>query len=327
MENEILENGTTPETEEVVETVEAVEIAAAEAAPEAAPEAEKTSVVDTVKGVANNAVAKGKALWADRANLLAKAKELPGKLKTVPKKIWMMIGGGVAALIALIVVVSLLGNNYKTPIKAVEKALNSKSVSQVLNRAPQILNGFGESEAKTLIKIAKKTDMYKDNIEDIEDGFDTIIEGLEDTIGKNYKISLKVTDKEKLDKDAVKAFRNQLRSIAEMGEQLDDLDKDDYADMADDLGISKGQVKKGVKALKSFCKDCKGAKVKKGYELKVEAKVTGKELDEPMEMELSVNVFKVDGRWVIDVFSLADSATGMMGGLDIDDLMSIAGAF
>ena len=167
MENEILENGTTPETEEVVETVEAVETAAAEAA----PEAEKTSVVDTVKGVANNAVAKGKALWADRENLLAKAKELPGKLKTVPKKIWMMIGGGVAALIALIVVLSLLGNTYKTPVKLLQAVENNKNAAAYYNKQVKAVNGLCESELKTIMNIFKKTDDYDDAIDVVEQHF------------------------------------------------------------------------------------------------------------------------------------------------------------
>jgi len=311
MENEIYENGVTPEMEEVVETV-VEEQPVMYAQPEEAPKA--TATDNVITATLKMAADKGK-------ELIENPKTIWEKIKAVPAKIWMFVGGGVAALLAIIVVLSLLGNTYKTPIKAVEKTLNSKSVNQVLNRAPAILNGFGEDEAKVLINIAKKSDQYKDYKDDIDEGFESLIEGLEENVGKNYKIKLKVTDKEKLGKDEKKAFREQLRSIGNMAEQFDEMDNDDYADMADELGISKAQVKKAVKTVKSFCKDCKSAKVQKGYKLTVEAKVTGKELDEPMEMEIPVNVYKVDGRWVIDVFSLAQSAMGMLGGFGMSNLL------
>lgn len=333
MDNEILENGA-PETEEIQEAVDTAETVAtaepvAEAepapaaeAPEAAPAEKKNVITDTLAKVAD----KGK-------ELIDNPKPLLDKIKAVPKKIWAFVGAGIAALVVIAVVLSMLGNTYKTPIKAAEKLLNSKSVKQVIDRAPALLNGFGENEAETLIKIAKKTDYYKDNIEDIEDTFDEAIEMVEDAVGKNYKVSLKVTDKEKLEKDDLKAFRNNLRDVAELGEYLDELDNDDYDDMADELGISKSQVKKAVKTLQNFCKDCKSAKVKKGYELTVEVKLTGKELDEPVEFEINIDVFKVDGRWVPGVFTAADKVmdsldlstllglAGGLGGLDVGDLM------
>lgn len=317
MENEILENGTTPETEEIQEAVEVTETVEATETVETPVEAEAAAEEKKdIAAIFNNVVDKGKELIANPQTLL-------DKIKAVPAKIWAMIGGGVAALIAIIVVLSLLGNTYKTPIKAAEKLLSSKSVNQVLNRAPALLNGFGEDEAKVLIDIAKKSDYYKDYKEDIEEGFDSAIAFVEENIGKNYKISLKVTDKEKLKKDDLKVFRERLRTIGKMGSQLDDLDSDEIEDMADDLGITKAQAKKAIKTLKSFCKTCKSAKVQKGFELTVELKVTGKELDEPTELELKINMLKVDGRWIPDVFSLAEN---IVGSLDLGDLMGLAGA-
>ena len=291
MENEILENGTTPETEEVVETVEAVETAAAEAA----PEAEKTSVVDTVKGVANNAVAKGKALWADRENLLAKAKELPGKLKTVPKKIWMMIGGGVAALIALIVVLSLLGNTYKTPVKLLQAVENNKNAAAYYNKQVKAVNGLCESELKTIMNIFKKTDDYDDAIDELKDAIDEA----KDTYGNNYKYKYKIVDKEKIDKDELKDTQKSLRSQGKsMYNEYDDLDSDDYEDLADDMDITKGQAKKVAKAAKKIGKTLKGAKITKGYKLTVEVTLTGSEVEDAEPVEKTIYVYKVNGRWI-----------------------------
>ena len=320
MENEILKNGTAPETEETPATVETTETVATTETVEAPEATETTETTSAQKNVITEALAnvanKGKAL-------VENPKPLVDKIKAVPVKIWALIGGGIAAIIAIIVVLSLLGNTYKTPIKAAEKLLNSKSVKQVIDRAPALLNGFGEDEAKVLIGIAKKTDQYKDNIEDIEEKFDEVIEFAEETLGKNYKISLKVTDKEKLEKDDLKAFREQLRMIGKMSSMLEDMDNDGYADMADELGISKAQVKKAVKNILAFCKDCKSAKVQKGYELTIEVKVTGKELDDPVEFEIALDVFKVDGRWVPGVFTAADK---VMGSLDLNSLMGILGS-
>lgn len=284
MENEVCETPVTETLEQPVEVPQ--EFAGVEEAPEAFVASEE-SVVD--------------------------------KVKALPKKIWIAVAAGVVALIALIVVLSALGNTYKTPLKTAEKLLNSKSVSKIVDKAPSILNGFGETEAKKLIKIVKKSDQYKDMIEEAEDAFQDAIEDIKDQYGKNYKISIDVQDKEKLEKDDVRDFRDQLRDISELSEQLEDLDSDDYEDMADELGISKGQAKDAVKQLKSFCKECKSAKVSAGYELDIVLSISGSEVDEPDETEMTVRVFKVAGRWVPDVFSLVEdmgigALAGMMGG-------------
>ncbi len=317
MENEIYENGSAPETEVLYQPGETEELQPVETEVLQPVETTETAPVtgNAITDAFNKVANKGK-------ELIENPQPLIEKIKAVPVKIWALIGGGIAAIIAIIVVLSLLGNTYKTPIKAAEKVLNSKSVKQVIDRAPAVLNGFGEDEAKVLIGIAKKSDLYKDNIEDIEETFDNAIEMVEDTLGKNYKISLKVTDKEKLEKDDLKNFRDQLRAIGKMGSLLEDLDNDDYDDMADELGISKAQAKKAVKNVLAFCKDCKGAKVQKGYELTIEVKITGKELDDPVEFEIALDVFKVDGRWVPGVFTAADK---VMGSLNLGDLMGLVG--
>ncbi len=294
MENNIYENGVAPEAEEQQLPAENQQPA--------------ESGKDLAK-MAQDLLEKGK-------GLLVKCKPLLEKVKTLPRKVWIIAGAGVAVLIAAIIVLSLLGNTYKTPIQTAEKLLNTKSVEKIIDRAPTLLNGFGESEAEKLIKILKKSDQYKDTLEDAEDAFAELMEGLEDEYGDNFKIKLKIEDKEKLEREDVREFRNKLRDISDLGEQLDDMDSDDYEDMADDLGITKSRAKDMVKALESFCDECKSAGVKEGYELSVVASITGSELDEPEEMDITVRVFKVDGRWVPDVFSL-------MGGLDFDDLASM----
>lgn len=255
------------------------------------------------------------------ANEQPKKKSFIEKIKSIPKKVWILIGAGIAAIIAVIVVLSLLGNTPEAPVKAAEKILNSKSASKMIDQLPSVLNGFGESEAKKVLKILKKSDQYDDAIEDANDAVEELREQLADEYGDNFKIKLKVVEKEELEKDDTKAFRNQLRNIADMKDRIDDMDSDDYEDMADQLGITKSQAKDLVKALESFFDKCKDAKVSEGYELTVEASITGSEVDDPETFEFSINVFKVDGRWVPDVFSLyqdfyREIAYGMMGGMN-----------
>lgn len=242
------------------------------------------------------------------------------KVKEIPKKIWIMAGAGILAVISIILILSLVGNTYKTPVKAAEKLLNSKSVTKVIDNAPGLLNGFGEDEANKIIKIVKKSDQYEDAIEDAEEYFDEMIESVKDECGANYKIKIKVDEKEKLEKEDCKEFRENLRSVAKLADNIDDMDSDDYEDMADSMGITKSQAKDMVKTMESFCKKCKKAKVSAGYELDLVMSVTGSEMDEPQETEVTVRVFKVDGRWVPDVFTLVNmfgvrNITSLLGGL------------
>ena len=297
------ENGFAPEMEVPQEqpaqqpVEQPVEQPAQQDAPKQDVSAMINSGLDKAKGVAQNLLTKAKAL---------------------PKLVWIGAGAAITALIAVILVLALTSNTYKSPINAVEKLLNSKSMSQVIDRAPAVLNGFGEKEAKKLIKLVKKSDQYKDNKDDLEEQFDDLVEELKEAYGKNYKISIKVEDKEKIDdKDDLKEYRDTLRNLGEYAEEaLKDIDSDTYKDIAEEVGLSKSQVKDAAKMLEKFAKECSKAKVTAGYELDLIIKITGSELDEPEETELSVCVYKINGRWFIDPIS----AMGMFG-FSTSDLM------
>ena len=234
--------------------------------------------------------------------------EQPVARKSKPKLLPVVIGAALVALIAVVVML-FLGNTYKTPIKAVEKLLNSKSLSQVLDRAPAVLNGFGEKEAKKLIKLVKKSDQYKEQKDELEEDFKDSIEELKEAYGKNYKISIKIKDKEKIDdKDIFEEYEESLHTLAEYAEKaLAEVDSDDYEDLAEEMGLSKSQVKDAVKSLEKFAKKCTKAKVTAGYDLDLVVKFTGSEMDEPEETELTARVYKINGRWFIDPLSALGS--------------------
>ena len=227
------------------------------------------------------------------------AQNLLAKAKTMPKKLWVAAGAAVAALVAVIFVLALLGNTYKTPVKLSEKALNAKSFNQYMKASSAVLNGFCEKEYKQMLNLMKKSEDYKDDLEDTKESYKEYIEELKDEYGNNYRYRVKFEDKEKLDKDDTEEFEETLNDYGEeILEQCEDLDSDDYEDIADELGISKSQAKKAVKIAKAIGRKLKNAKVTKGYELEVVRILKGSELDEPEESDSTVYVYKVNGRWI-----------------------------
>ena len=300
MENEILENGTTPETEAVAETVEAVETAKV---------VETAETVETVETVATEQSAakakfdvKDNVITATMKKVADKGKELVSdpkglweKIKALPKKIWIFAGAGLAVLIAAIVLLSMLGNTYKTPVNLMEDAANTNKASKVLDSYIAMLNGFCEDECDDIFDLLKKTEAYEDLLEDFEDR----IEESKERYGSNYKIKYKIVDKEELEREQRKIAQSAIRSRGEhMLEDLEDMDSDDYADLADELDITKTQARKLVKYEKEIAKTLKKAKIEEGYKLTVEVTTTGRELDEPITREMTVYVYKIDGRWV-----------------------------
>lgn len=222
--------------------------------------------------------------------------------KKFPTMLVAIAGAAAAILIAAIIVIfSLATNTYKTPVKEVEKIVNMKNAEKMINQAPAVLNGFGEKEAKAILKIMKKSDDWDDMMDEANEAWEETVENLEDEYGK-YKIKIKVEDKDKLDKDDCEEFQDMLDEIAEYRDYLKDMDSDDYEEMAEELGVSKSEAKKIVAQAEKFLKKCKSAKVTAGYELDLLVTIDGKDGED--ESELTVNVYKVNGRWVLDVFSL-----------------------
>lgn len=224
------------------------------------------------------------------------------KLFNEHKNKLIIAAGAIVAIVALILVLSFLGNTYKTPVKLMEKQANNKKFSAMFDSSTAVLNGFLEKEVNGVLKIMKKSDSYEDMMEDQKDYFEDHLEDMEDEYGKNFKYTYKIVDKDELEKDDLRDFRDNLRSLADeiewLEDEVDDFDSDDWEDMADELEISKGDAKDLVNEILDIGKVCKKAKVTAGYELTVEILLDGSELDEPEESEMTVYVYKVDGRWI-----------------------------
>ena len=237
------------------------------------------------------------------AQALLATKPFIDKLKALPKKVWIGIGAGVAALIAAIVLIAILSNTPTTPIKLYFKAQNNKKASKTVTLDLEQYNGFLEKEYKEILKLQKKSEGGKENLEDQEEYAEEEIEYLKDKYGDNYKYSYKVIEKEKLDKDALKAakdsIKSQGKSIKNMVENTEDWDSDDWADAAEEMDLTKSQAKSYYKIMKTIGTTMSKAKVSDGYKITVEVKITGSELDEPEEYEDTFYVLKVNGRWVL----------------------------
>lgn len=285
MENEILENGTTPETEIVQEPETVV--------------TEPTAETTETPAATGNKITEALGKAADKGKeMIANPKAVWEKIKAVPKKVWIGIGAGVAAILALILCLSIFTNTYKTPIRLLEATLNNKKASAQMTKEAAQYNGLCEKEYKKIAKIMKKSDSYDDALESYEES----IEYKKENYGDNFKIKYKITDKEKLDKDELKDIQKAIRSEGKgYYNYYSDLESEDYEDIADSLDISKSQARELAKQYKSIGKTLKSAKVTKGFKLTVTKIITGSELDEPIEQEdIEICVYKVNGRWVSD---------------------------
>lgn len=210
---------------------------------------------------------------------------------------------GIIAVAAVAVVVVLCvilfgGKGYKTPLKDLEKLINKQNTD--VFAYTELMQSPMDSEAlESIWKILKKSDDYADVLDELKDGIQDFYEDVE-----GLKISFDITDSEKLsDKDLKnlsKEFKNTYKSgYKDVIEQLEDMDKGDYEDLADMLDISTGDAKKLVKKMISYMESYENAEVSKGYE--VELRCYGEmDEDEGKTERFTVTVLKVDGKWYIE---------------------------
>lgn len=233
--------------------------------------------------------------------------ELFEKIKADPKGLGVKLGaillGAIIVIVGLSVGINAVTNNYKTPIKVMQKYDNSKKYYDSFDKQLDLLNGFCEDEYEDLVKLMKSSEEYdEDEIADAKEDFQDEIEDMKEEYGKNYKYTYKIIEKEELDKDDLREYRDELRDYADSLESqleiVEEYDSDDWEDIADDLGLSKSKAKKYYSILEDIRKVYKKAKVSAGYDLTVEVTLTGSELEEPETDEIDITVLKVDGRWI-----------------------------
>ena len=225
------------------------------------------------------------------------------KITGMPKKVWIPVASAVVFLaVAISLLSGILTNTYRTPINRLMAISNKKNTSNIMKTHVRQLNGFSEKEVTAFLKAAQACDTYEDMLDTMKDQQERQVETWEDQYGSNYSFSYEIEDKEKLEKSDLREARDYIKNIAkEIKDVIDateDFDSDDWEDAADSLGCSKSEAKKLIKSMENVYKVWKNADVSAGYELSLIIIVDGRDLDEPEESETSVNVFKVNGRWV-----------------------------
>lgn len=210
--------------------------------------------------------------------------------------------GIAAAIVVLILAIALLPNlfgSYKTPVKLAVSSMNAKKLD-LEDTFVNSMGGFGKSELKTIYKILSSSDNFKDYKEDSEDRFADMLEDTEDDYGKNWKVSYKIDDKEKLDKDDLKdakdSIKNTANSLIDWADEILDMDNGELKDTADEMGLKKDDLKKLAQTAKDLGKKLKKAKVSAGYELDLNMQIKGSEDDEDYDTDMIV--VKVGGKWV-----------------------------
>lgn len=123
---------------------------------------------------------------------------MPGNKPNNNKMIGMAVVG-VAAVVVLFLLFKFIGL-FTTP--AYEKPIK------------YVCDGMEKGSAKTMMKAFPDyiVDQLEDNYGDMDEFMDSMTENLEDSYGKRVKISFKVTDKEKIDKDDISDLEDEIES-------------------------------------------------------------------------------------------------------------------
>lgn len=139
---------------------------------------------------------------APAATPAAPAKKLPFNLT---KNSLIGIGAVVALLVVVIIIISsLTASSYKDAIDLmVDVSLNGK-IEKLEKLAPKEFWEYYEEESDITVK--EMIEEYKD-----ENVYESMMEELEKDYGKNIKVSYKIKEKEKLEKDELDEIKDGLK--------------------------------------------------------------------------------------------------------------------
>ena len=200
-----------------------------------------------------------------------------------------------------------VGGSRNDPLKVAEKLYNSKSI-KIETLVDELLNGVDGGYVSEIVKIMKKSDELCDYVDDLEDEFSEYYENVSDYCGKNFKLKFlydEIEDYYEYSRSDLKYQRDEIRDLADecldFAEEFRDYKSSEIRELAEDLDLSTGDLKKLVSYFEKLGNKLADADVSEGYELEIEAKATGSNLDEPEEITLDFDVFKVNGKWISDL--------------------------
>lgn len=235
--------------------------------------------------------------------------------RILTKKGLVTITLAVTVLIGASVGISYATNNYMTPVRYAESQENWKNlnVKKYMRKSFDIL---GTKSGREIVKLLCESDVYLDMMESMEDAVEEGFEKRQDLYGDNFKVKYTVEDKIALEKADLRQYRDALRrvmgSLQSILDETEGFDSYDWADFAEELGLSRTQAKKLVAVYSQMLEDIGRVEPTKGYELDVVRTFTGNMLDEPVEDNITVIVLKINGRWVgiSDVYKMNNLLVG-----------------
>ena len=230
---------------------------------------------------------------------------------------WLAIIGFalVAVVLIIILLLNVFGSSYRTPLKKMISAMNSRSMNSedYYSSYPKIVGKFSEDAIKTAKEgytLAGQPESIE-NLDDFDFGKNMVYEldDFEAQAGKNLKFSYDITSKKELDAAALRSIAAQYRTIATNLKTQSDLlmtgesqtklklvkkgvkakDADDYCDKAAEVMLN---------AAKTFAEMDETA-ITAGYELQIRLNYKGNK-DETYRTR-TYRVLKINGKWVFDI--------------------------
>lgn len=220
------------------------------------------------------------------------------------KKHWWIIGAAVAVIVAAVaawLIYDSTTNTYLTPIKTANK--NYLLENRGLDPVPEHYNGFAKKEVQDILALLKQGSEYAAYLEEEKSRNEIAREMNERDIGSDWEMYLEVVGEEKLGKEDLEAYTEELNRIAEIIDRLQeesaDWDDAQWLAFGEKWGLRETQSRKLVQLLAAYGKKLKSAKVSDGYALETRLTWNGEKLKKPFEGEILVErVYEVDGRWI-----------------------------
>lgn len=217
------------------------------------------------------------------------------------KTLAIAAAGVAAAVILLVLALAIFGSSYKTPIQDDIKKSNASSLD-VEENFINMYGGLGKSHLKKIYKIIASSDNFEALEDSLKDDYADAREDLQDDYGKNVKFSVKIEDTDPMTNSRLKTLRDAYlkdcgKQLMEEGDRIIDMSSDDLADLADEMGIKKDDLRKLGKELKELGKQLKNTELKKGYDVDTVVTVKGSE-DKDSE-DTTYVVAKAGSKWIL----------------------------
>lgn len=242
-------------------------------------------------------------------NVKEKIEELFKSAAIKSKKTTFLILGVVALFVAFVVGVNLATNNYKTPIKTIEKYANAEEYT-LQDYVIDYDGGLAKKQIKKMFKILRNSDDFLDAEEEFYDSSVWKYENRLDEYGDDFVITYNIIGREELTKADLRDKRKELQEyvygLEAIVDETEEFGASDWGEMAEELGFMKVDAKKLIKSMQDLANEYGRIEVSKGYIVSVGMTITGAELDEPLEEEIEINVYKVNGRWIGEAFGIDD---------------------